>query len=71
MTTSVSIVNKPFQFVFLTLFLIGVSWVQPSKVKDVVVAWRRRLKRVGFMGLEVGSFSYFVVYLEREDSMDF
>ena len=23
----------------------GVSWIQPSNVSDVVVAWRRRMKR--------------------------
>jgi len=28
----------------LSLSLMGISWVQPSSVKDVVVGWRRRMK---------------------------
>jgi len=30
---------------FLALSLIEVSWAQPSNVKDVLVAWKRRLKK--------------------------
>ena len=29
----------------LALSLIGISWVQSSNVRDVVVAWRRRMKK--------------------------
>ena len=29
---------------FLALFLMGVSWPQPFNGKDMLVAWRRRLK---------------------------
>jgi len=30
----------------LSLSLMGISWVQPSHVRHVVVAWRRRVKNV-------------------------
>ena len=29
----------------ISLTLIGISWVQPSNVRDVVVVWRRRMKK--------------------------
>jgi len=29
----------------LGLSLLGVSWVQPGKVKEVLVAWRRKMKK--------------------------
>jgi len=29
----------------LCLSLMGVGWVQPSNVRDVVVTWRRRMKK--------------------------
>jgi len=29
----------------LGLSMLGVSWVQPGKVKEVLVAWRRRMKK--------------------------
>jgi len=35
---------------FLSLFN-GVSWVQPSNVRDVVVAWRRRMKESWILGV--------------------
>jgi len=30
---------------------MGVSWVQPSNVRDVVVAWRRRVKKSWILGV--------------------
>jgi len=36
---------------FLALSLMGISWVQPSKVKDVLVAWRKRLKKCWIHGI--------------------
>ena len=30
---------------------MGVSWVQPSNVRDVVVAWRRRMKKSWILGV--------------------
>ena len=30
---------------------MGVSWVQPWKVKDVLVAWRRRTKKCPTLGV--------------------
>jgi len=35
----------------LGLSMIGVSWVQPWKVKDVLVAWRRRTKKCPTLGV--------------------
>jgi len=35
----------------LSLSLMGVSWVQPSNVKAVLVAWRRRLKKSRVHGI--------------------
>ena len=35
----------------LALSLMGISWVQPSNVKDVLVAWRRRLKKCWVYGI--------------------
>ena len=35
----------------LSLSLMGISWVQPSKVRDVVVAWRRRMKTSWVLGV--------------------
>jgi len=35
----------------LTLSLMAVSWVQSSIVKDVLVAWRRRLKKCRIHGI--------------------
>jgi len=34
-----------FSLWLLSLSLMGVSWVRPSNVKDILVAWRRRLKK--------------------------
>lgn len=54
------------------LSLIGVSWVQPSNAKDVLVAGRRRMKkRWGSWSLENGSFGYLVGYLDWDKSMNF
>ena len=33
------------------LSLMGISWVQPSNVRDVVVAWRRRMKKSWVIGV--------------------
>jgi len=30
---------------------MGISWVQPSNIKDVLVAWRRRLKKCWVHGI--------------------
>jgi len=30
---------------------MGISWVQPSNVRDVVVAWRRRMKKSWVLGV--------------------
>jgi len=35
----------------VSLSLMGVSWVQPSNVRDVVVAWRRRMKKSWILGV--------------------
>ena len=35
----------------LSLFLMGVSCVQSSNVRDVVVAWRRRMKKSWILGV--------------------
>ena len=35
----------------LALSLMGISWVQPSNVRDVVVAWRRRMKKSWILGV--------------------
>ena len=35
----------------LALSLMGISWVQPSNVRDVVVAWRRRMKKSWVLGV--------------------
>jgi len=48
---------------------MGSSWVQPSDVQDVSVAWRRSLKKIWVIGIEVSSFDYLVVSLEREELM--
>jgi len=53
-------------------FLDGASWAQSSNVKDVLVAWRKRLKKgLGSWDLKVGCFSSLVVYLEKEEPTDF
>jgi len=36
---------------FLALSLISISWVQPFEVKDVLVAWRRILKKCWVHGI--------------------
>ena len=36
---------------FISLSLMGVSWVQPSNMRDVVVAWRRRMKKSWILGV--------------------
>ena len=36
---------------FISLSLMGVSWVQPSNVKDVLVACRRRMKKSWVLGV--------------------
>ena len=35
----------------LGLSLMGISWVQSSNVKDVLVAWKRRLKKCWVHGI--------------------
>ena len=35
----------------LALSLTGISWVQPSNFRDVVVAWRRRMKKSWILGV--------------------
>jgi len=35
----------------LSLSLMGVNWVQPSNVRDVAVAWRRRMKKSWILGV--------------------
>ena len=35
----------------LSLSLMEVSWVQPSHVRDAVVAWRRRMKKSWILGV--------------------
>ena len=35
----------------LALSVIGISWVKPLKVKDVLVAWRRRQKKNWVLGV--------------------
>ena len=35
----------------LGLSLMGVAWVQPLKVKDVLVAWRRKMKKCLALGV--------------------
>ena len=52
---------------FLALSLMGVSCVQLYDVKDVLVAWRRGLKKSFVSGvLGVGYFYYLEVYVERK-----
>jgi len=36
---------------FLALSSMGFSWAQPFNVKDVLVAWRRRLKKCWVYGI--------------------
>ena len=55
----------------LALSLMDVSWLQSSNVKDVLVAWRKRLKKCWVHDLEVDTYSYLVVYMKREESADF
>jgi len=49
-----------------SLPLMGVSQVHLSLVKDMVVAWRRRM-----ISLRDDSFGYLVVYLEEKEPSDF
>jgi len=35
----------------LSLCLRAVSWVQPSNVRDVMVAWRRKMKKSWVLGV--------------------
>jgi len=35
----------------LALFMMGISWIQSSHVKDVLVSWRRRLKKCWVHGI--------------------
>jgi len=36
---------------FISFYLMGISWVQPSNVRNVVVAWRRRMKKSWVLGV--------------------
>ena len=38
-------------FWHLSLSLMGVRWAQPSSIKDVPVAWRRRTKKIWVSGV--------------------
>ena len=52
--------------------MMGVSWVQPWMVKDVLVAWRRRTKKVSHSRcLEFDPVGYLVVALEGKKPKDF
>jgi len=37
--------QRVFSLWSLALFLMGFSWVQPSNLKDVLIAWRKILKK--------------------------
>ena len=45
MTTSLSHCQWVSSLWALALSLMGISWIQSSNIKDVLVAWRRRLKK--------------------------
>jgi len=54
----------------LPLSLTGISWLQPQTRRDVLVAWRRRLKNSWAL-LGVDAIAYLGMHLEGEDLMDF
>jgi len=48
-------------FAFKFISLMGVSWVQPSDVRDKLLAWTRRMKKSWILGIwNMASLVYLV-----------
>jgi len=59
-------------FVSLSLSLMGINLVQPSSVKDVVTAWRRRMKsRWVSVGWKIIPLAMVVDLEGKEESLNF